>query len=100
MNVHTFSALAASPGALFFALALTVAAGFAIARVARLWAAPRLSQLWAALGRERKAQSSPIEPLPRRPELLQLSRGLEATNGQLRSRLNELSLLYEVARSF
>jgi diguanylate cyclase (GGDEF)-like protein len=42
----------------------------------------------------------PIESLPRRPELIQLSRGLEATNGQLRSRLNELSLLYEVARSF
>ncbi len=100
MHVLMFSALAIAPSALFFALVLTVAGAFAIAQVARLWAAPPLSQLWAALVRKRKAQSSPIEPLPRRPELIQLSRGLEATNGQLRSRLNELSLLYEVARSF
>jgi diguanylate cyclase (GGDEF)-like protein len=100
MHVLMFSALAIAPSALFFALALIVAGCFAIAQVARLWAAPPLSQLWAALGRKRKAQSSLIEPLPRRPELAQLSRGLEATNGQLRSRLNELSLLYEVARSF
>ncbi len=100
MHVLMFSALAIAPSALFFALVLTAAGAFAIAQVARLWAAPPLSQLWAALVRKRKAQSSPIEPLPRRPELIQLSRGLEATNGQLRSRLNELSLLYEVARSF
>src|SRR5215471_14695845 len=45
-------------------------------------------------------KGSRIEPLPPRAELVQQSRGLEAANGQLRNRLNELSLLYEVAKSF
>src|SRR5258707_9519667 len=100
MHVLMFSALAIAPSALFFALVLTAAGAWARGRPAGVGGPPPLSQLWAALVRKRKAQSSPIEPLPRRPELIQLSRGLEATNGQLRSRLNELSLLYEVARSF
>jgi diguanylate cyclase (GGDEF)-like protein len=99
MHVQTFSALLASPGALLVALALSLAGAFAVALGARLRAVTGLSHLWTVFGGAGKTQP-PIEPLPRRTELMQLSRGLEATNGRLRSRLNELSLLYEVARSF
>jgi len=72
-------------------LALTLAGVFTAALIAGF-------RFWPF--RNRTDQGPRIEPLPPRAELVQQSRGLEVTNGELRNRLNELSLLYEVAKSF
>jgi|SRR5215510_1315466 len=88
-----------SHSAFLSALALAIAGLFTVALITGLCFWPlrsRARPFW----RRRPGQRSRIEPLPPRAELVQQSRGLEAANGQLQNRLNELSLLYEVAKSF
>src|SRR5262249_41555086 len=88
-----------SHSALFSALALGFAGIFTAALIAGLCFWPltnRARPFW----RRRRERGVSLPPMPPRMELVRQSRGLETANSQLRNRLNELSLLYEVAKSF